>query len=201
VRKRGDSDGSAKDLNAGRLLVRSSGWATWITSPVCPGDRQHRPARLSFCSVILGIDRDHHDRYRVPREYRPKRQNRRGRSPLAGFLRSYLAMARGLPRLSPHGGHAGVIRLPSRPEDVWPAWPCPSISKWIRRSPVAMVVLCGCAGTRDSRRAGRGRGNSPHATPVVIERPSLSARLDDSHRQEAERAAMATTEVEGGMKE
>jgi uncharacterized protein YceK len=66
---------------------------------------------------------------------------------------------------------------------------------------VAMVILSGCAGTRDSQRAGQGRGNSPHATPVVIERPSLSARLNYSHQQEAERAAMTMTEVEGGIKE
>jgi len=61
---------------------------------------------------------------------------------------------------------------------------------------IAMVIMSGCAGTRDSQQAGGIRGNSPHATPVVIEQPSLSARLNYSHRREAERAAMAMTEVD-----
>jgi hypothetical protein len=64
-----------------------------------------------------------------------------------------------------------------------------------------MVILSGCAGTRDSQRADTRRGNSPHATPVVIEQPSLSARLNYNRQRGAEQTAMAMTEVEGGIKE
>jgi hypothetical protein len=66
---------------------------------------------------------------------------------------------------------------------------------------VALVMMSGCAGTRDSQRTGENRGNSPHATPVAIEQPSLSDRLKYRHQQEAEQEGMAMTEVEGAIKQ
>jgi hypothetical protein len=65
----------------------------------------------------------------------------------------------------------------------------------------ALVLMCGCANTRDAQRTGQSRGNAPQATPVVIEQPSFSDRLKYRHQQEAEQEGMAMTEVEGAMKQ
>jgi hypothetical protein len=61
---------------------------------------------------------------------------------------------------------------------------------------VAILIMSGCAGTRDSQRT----GSSSHATPVVIEQPSLSDRLKYRQVQESEQEGMAMTEVDGSVK-
>jgi hypothetical protein len=59
---------------------------------------------------------------------------------------------------------------------------------------VAGVAICGCAGTRD------GRGVPSHAAPVVIEPPSISARLRDNPAHRAEQTAASETEVQGALR-
>jgi hypothetical protein len=66
-------------------------------------------------------------------------------------------------------------------------------SLWI----VAILIMSGCGGTRDSQR----KASSSHATPVVIEQPSLSDRLKYRHEQESEQEGMAMTEVDGAIKQ
>jgi hypothetical protein len=90
-----------------------------------------------------------------------------------------------------------AIHLPRWPEDAWLAWPCESIAMRTLVCIVAVVIMCGCAGTGGYQRAGQPRGGSLQATPVVTEQPSLSDRLKYSRQQEAEQAAMSMTEVHG----
>ena len=92
-----------------------------------------------------------------------------------------------------------AIHLPRWPEDAWLAWPCESIAMRTLVCIVAVIIMSGCAGTRDYQRAGQPRGGSLQATPVVTEQPSLSDRLKYSRQQEAEQAALSMTEVHGSI--
>ena len=75
------------------------------------------------------------------------------------------------------------------------AWPCQSIALRTSLSILAGVVIGGCAGTRD----GQGQGGPSHAAPVVIEPPSISARLKYNRQRQAEQTASSETEVQGGL--
>jgi hypothetical protein len=61
---------------------------------------------------------------------------------------------------------------------------------------VAGLLICGCAGTRD----GQNPGGRSHTAPVVLEPPSISARLRYERQQQAEQTAAADTEVQGALK-
>lgn len=128
------------------------------------------------------------------------RLGRVGRSLPAPDLRSHFALARRLPCQSPHGGDAGAIHLPSRPEEAWLAWPCRSFAMRTRISIVVIAILSGCAGTRDSQRTGQGTAGSQQATPVVMKQPTPSERLKYRHQREAEQEGMAMTEVQDAIK-